>query len=83
MKKELDKSRCSCYLLIMNEKGTWGGRREGSGRKPTGRQVVNITLTLPKKEAEVLRLLAEELGETISQMIQRRFMLPVLAAQKE
>ncbi len=67
----------------MNEKGTWGGRREGSGRKPTGRQVVNITLTLPKKEAEVLRLLAEELGETISQMIQRRFMLPVLAAQKE
>ena len=67
----------------MNEKGTWGGRREGSGRKPTGRQVVNITLTLPKKEAEVLRLLADELGETISQMIQRRFMLPVLAAQKE
>lgn len=67
----------------MNEKGTWGGRREGSGRKPTGRQVVNITLTLPKKEAEVLRLLAEESGETISQMIQRRFMLPVLAAQKE
>ncbi len=52
----------------------WGGRREGSGRKPTGKNIVNITLTFKNaRQAEAIRTLAKNAGLTVSQLVIKRF----------
>mgnify|MGYP002627011610 CR=1 FL=1 len=46
-----------------------GGFRIGAGRKPTGVNVVNITLTLTKAEAQVLKERAASMNMTVSRFI--------------
>lgn len=53
----------------------WGGTRKGAGRKPTGRKTVNVTLTLKKEEAELLKKIAENEKLTISQLVSKFFCL--------
>lgn len=62
----------------MNERN-WGGRREGAGRKATGRNTINITLTLKKNEAEQLKKIASQKNISISQLISNSFHLSELA----
>jgi hypothetical protein len=57
------------------EEKKWGGSRKGAGRKPTGRNTINITLTIKKDEAERLRKIAENEKLTISQLISKAFNL--------
>lgn len=52
----------------MNERN-WGGKREGSGRKATGRNTVNITLTLTKSEAESLKKRADDMKMSVSRFV--------------
>lgn len=52
----------------MNERN-WGGFRLGSGRKATGRNKVNVTLTLTTGEAEILKARAKELDMTVSRFV--------------
>lgn len=52
----------------MNDRN-WGGFREGSGRKKTGRNTVNVTLTLKKTEAQTLKERAEMDKLTVSQFV--------------
>ena len=56
----------------MNEHN-WGGRRAGSGRKPTGSNTVNITLTLSKAEGELLRQYAADAHMSVSRLIVEKF----------
>lgn len=66
----------------MNERN-WGGKREGSGRKKTGRNIVNITLTLKKGEAEELKKIAKQENLSVSQLIAKFFHLSSLAEATE
>ena len=51
----------------------WGGKREGSGRKPTGKNIVNMTLTFQNaRQAEIMRSLAKNAGLTVSQLVIKR-----------
>ena len=52
-----------------------GGFRIGAGRKPTGVNIVNITLTLTKAEAERLKMLASEDGLSPSRFIAKQLQL--------
>lgn len=52
----------------MNDRN-WGGFRIGSGRKPTGRNTVNLTLTLSTEEAQILKERAKQEGMTVSRFI--------------
>lgn len=61
----------------MNDRN-WGGKREGSGRKPTGLNIVNITLTLTKEEAQILRERAEYESLTVSRFIAKHLHLKPL-----
>lgn len=63
------------YINYMNNP-TWGGKREGAGRKPTGRNTTTITITLKKSQAEALRKIAESKGKSVSKMIIETFDLP-------
>lgn len=59
----------------MNDRN-WGGKREGSGRKPTGKNTKTITLTLTKDEAAELKWRAEyDAGVTISNFILKQLRL--------
>lgn len=52
----------------------WGGKRKGSGRKPTGKNIVNMTLTFQNaRQAEIMRSLAKNAGLTVSQLVIKRF----------
>ena len=55
----------------MDEK-KWGGKRQGAGRKKTGRTFRQLTITLPIQEAELLSKYAEESGLSESQFIRCR-----------
>ena len=68
MKQQLDNSKTVVYILIMNE-NNWGGSRKGAGRKATGKNTVNITLTLTKTEAELLKERAKYEGITVSKFV--------------
>lgn len=46
-----------------------GGKREGSGRKPTGKTKKNITLYLSDKEKELLDEKAKAEGLSLSRYI--------------
>lgn len=46
-----------------------GGKREGAGRKATGRKKVNIMISVLPEEKEKIIKLAEEKNITISQLI--------------
>lgn len=61
-----------CYNSYMNEH-SWGGRRVGSGRKPTGSNTVNITLTLSKAQGELLRQYAADAHMSVSRLIIEKF----------
>ena len=61
----------------MNQRN-WGGKREGSGRKATGLNIVNITLTLTKEEAQILRERAEHEKLTVSRFIAKHLHLKPL-----
>ena len=52
----------------MNDRN-WGGFRAGAGRKATGRNKVNITLTLTRNEADTLKNRAAEAGMTASRFV--------------
>lgn len=58
----------------MNDRN-WGGRREGAGRRATGRNIVNITLTLTKEEAKTLKEHADFANLTISRFIAKALLL--------
>lgn len=66
----------------MNERN-WGGRREGSGRKATGKNIVNITLTLKKNEAAQLKKIAEQEKLSVSHLISKFFNLEKLAENEK
>lgn len=54
-------------------KKKWGGKREGSGRKP-GRKWVNLTLTLADKyEKQALEDIAKLYKVTVSALVRDRF----------
>ena len=61
----------------MNERN-WGGFRNGSGRKATGKNVVNITLTLTKNEADVLKERAKYDGLSVSRFVSKYLNLNTL-----
>lgn len=52
----------------MNERN-WGGFRIGAGRKATGRNKVNITLTLSTHEAQLLKERAKSMNMTVSRFV--------------
>ena len=52
----------------MNDR-KWGGDRVGAGRKATGRNTVNITLTLLKQECQILKQRAESEKLSVSRYI--------------
>ena len=52
-----------------------GGKREGAGRKATGRKKVNIMISVLPEEKEKIIKLAEEKNITISQFILDSLML--------
>ena len=56
------------YHKDMNARN-WGGKREGAGRKATGLNIVNITLTLTKDEAQILKERAEYEKMSVSRFI--------------
>ncbi len=58
----------------MNDRN-WGGRRKGSGRKPTGSNTKNVTLTLTKHQAELLKWSAAIREMTISQYVVQKLYL--------
>ena len=58
----------------MNDRN-WGGRREGAGRKATGRKTKNITLTLKNEEADLLKKMAQSRNLTISDFISETLFL--------
>ena len=47
----------------------WGGSRAGAGRKPTGKNKVNLTLTLSKAEAEKLKERSKSEGISVSRFV--------------
>ena len=52
----------------------WGGKRAGSGRKKTGKNVVNVTLTLTKSEKDELEKMLARYGfKSVSKMIVKMF----------
>ncbi len=54
----------------------WGGSRKGSGRKPTGKKIVNLTLTLKNQaQADLLKKRAADCGLTVSQLVIKFFRL--------
>ena len=77
MKKKLDKPSGTSYILVMNGRN-WGGFRLGSGRKATGRNTVNITLTLTNSEAEELKMRAKQDGLSVSRFVSKWLNLNVL-----
>lgn len=71
------------YYKKMEEKKSWGGKRENSGRKK-GKKITYITITLPKEEIELLKLMAKDSNMTVSHLISERFSLKaVVKALKE
>lgn len=72
LKKQLDNSKYSYYILSVNE-NNWGGKREGSGRKATGRNTVGITITLSKEQERLLRKRAAEAKMSVSRLIVEKF----------
>ena len=57
------------------EKTTWGGSRQGSGRKATGRKAIYKTVSISgtPEEIEQLKQLAEKSGKTFSRFIIESF----------
>ena len=47
----------------------WGGKRDGAGRKKTGRKTVSITLTLSPEQAEELKSRARHNLQTPSKYV--------------
>ena len=64
------------YILFMGE-NNWGGSRTGAGRKPTGKNTVNITLTLTKDEAEKLKKRSESEGISVSRFVAKWLCLSI------
>ncbi len=56
----------------------WGGKRNGSGRKATGHNTVNITLTLTISEAELLKERAKRENLSVSKFVAKYLMLDSL-----
>jgi len=83
LKKELDISKHLRYHKIMNDRN-WGGARIGAGRKPTGKNIENITLTLTHLEAKILKVRAEEDGLTVSRFVSKWLnLVPLTDVEKE
>ena len=55
----------------MRSSGTWGGRREGAGRKATGQSPARVSLALSGKPEELdrLRELAKGARKTVSSYV--------------
>ncbi len=51
------------------KESNWGGKREGAGRKPTGKRTKNLTVTLPDYQIEAIKERASEKGLTPSKYI--------------
>jgi hypothetical protein len=48
---------------------TWGGRREGAGRKPRLSDGVSFTGELERADVEVLQQIAKERGVSVSTLV--------------
>ena len=48
---------------------TWGGKREGAGRKPRVRDGVSFTGVLETADVEALEAIAEERGVSIASLV--------------
>jgi hypothetical protein len=61
-------------------KSTWGGRREGAGRKATGQSPARVSLALSGKPEELdrLRELAKGAGKTVSSYVLDALVRPLL-----
>lgn len=56
----------------MNEKeysSNWGGKREGSGRKKTGKNSQTVSISGTKEEIAQIKTLAEEHRTTVSKYV--------------
>lgn len=64
----------------MRSSGTWGGRREGAGRKATGQGPTRVSLALSGKPEELdrLRELAKGAGKTVSSYVLDALVRPLL-----
>lgn len=51
------------------KKGTWGGPREGAGRKGKGFELVHRAFRLRKEDADEIKRLAEVLGVSQADVI--------------
>jgi hypothetical protein len=50
-------------------KKTWGGRREGAGRKPRLSDGVSVTGELERADVEALREIAQERGVSLATVL--------------
>lgn len=65
----------------MRSSGTWGGKREGAGRKAAGQGPARVSLALSGKPEELdrLRELARTAGKTVSCYVLDALVRPVTA----
>lgn len=62
-------------------KGTWGGRRAGSGRPRTLKDAMLLNVRMPRADVERLRTVARQKGLDLSTHV-RRVLMRSLAAQR-
>ena len=56
-------------VAARSKKGTWGGRREGAGRKPRLSDGVSFTGDLERADVEALQEIAKERGVSVSTLV--------------
>ncbi len=72
------------YIKDMeNKHNGWGGARKGAGRKKTGINYANITLSMTKQQAELLRNYAKSMNLTVSQFVLKLTRLDELTPKKK
>lgn len=55
--------------MITTNKGRRGGRREGAGRKPTGRSKITVTFSLSPEVVAILRSRGRKQSSYIEQLV--------------
>lgn len=51
--------------------GTWGGRRQGAGRKATLKEAVSFTGDLERADAEALEAIARERDVSVASLVRK------------
>lgn len=57
------------FYIRMIQNNNWGGKRDNSGRKATGRKKVNIMISVLPEEKEKIIELAKQKNVTISKLV--------------